>query len=73
MLSKGVASNSYIAGITNLMRSRTQNYPLKHSVFKTIHEMPSLVLQNLTKASKLKHDLRALERKIVLWKFDCID
>ena len=73
MLSKGAASNSYIAGITNLMRSWTHNYPLKHSVFKTIHEMPSLVLQNLTKASKLKYHLRAIERKIVLWKLVSID
>ena len=46
--------------------SKVPNFPLKHFTFKAIYVVPSLLLQKLSKASKLKDHVRASGRRINL-------
>ena len=74
MLPKGPATKKYITEATKLMNGWTNNNsPLKDIAFKAIHIMPSLFLQKLSKTSKAKDHLKALERRIDLWSNGNID
>ena len=58
---------------TNLMNSWTNDLPYKDVSFKAIHIMSSLLLQKPSKASKVKDHLKAMERRIDLWRNRRID
>ena len=45
----------------------TNNLPFKKVAFTTIHVMPSILLQKLSKTSKVKDHLKALVKRIDLW------
>ena len=67
MLPTGAAAKKYIRETTKLMNGWTNQLPLKDIAFKSIHIMPSLPFQKLSKTSKAKDHLKALERRIDLW------
>ena len=67
MLPTGAAAKKYIRETTKLMNGWTNKLPLKDIAFKSIHIMPSHSFQKLSKTSKAKDHLKALERRIDLW------
>ena len=73
MLPTEAAAKKYITETTKLMNGWTNNLPLKDIAFKAIGIMPSLLLQKLSKTSKAKDHLKALERIIDLWSNGNID
>ena len=64
MLPTGAAAKKYIRETTKLMNGCTNKLPLNDIAFKFIHIMPSLPFQKLSKTSKTKDHLKALERRI---------
>ena len=67
MLQTGATAKKYITETTKLMNGWTNNSPFKDITFTAIHVMPSLLLQKLSKTSKAKDHLKALEKRIDLW------
>ena len=61
------AGKKFIDEISRLLSLQTDNTPLKNIALKAIHVMPALFLQKLSKTSKAKYHLKALERRLSLW------
>ena len=70
MLTTSAAAKNYKTGTAKLMSSWKNNVPLKDITFKVIHIMYRILLQKLSKASKAKHQLKALGRRNDLWSND---
>ena len=68
MLPTGSCGKSYINELTRLMNSWTYNSPDSFIAMKSIHVMPSLILQKPSRTSKAKQHAAAVERRIELWK-----
>ena len=67
MVPIGAAGKKFIDEISRLLSLQTDNTPLKNIALKAIHVMPALFLQKLSKTSKAKCHLKALERILSLW------
>ena len=67
MLPSGVTGKRYVEEVTRLMKLWIQDTPLKSISLKAVHVMPVLLLQKLSKSSKVKDHLQELERRIKLW------
>ena len=67
MVPIGTAGKKFIDEISRLLNLQTDNTPLKNIALKAIHVMPALLLQKLSKTSKAKYHLKALERRLSLW------
>ena len=74
LLPTGKAGKQFIDEITKLINIWTDESPMKNIAIKAIMIMPSLLLQKPSKESKSKDHLKALERRMELWKSgDLID
>ena len=68
MLPTGAAGKAYIQELTRLINAWTYNSPVGIIAIKAVHLMPSLLLQKPSKRSKSKDHVKALERRLDLWK-----
>ena len=67
MVPTGAAAKKIIDEISRLLNLCTNDTPLKATALKAIHVMPALLLQKLSKKSKAKTHLKAIERRLRLW------
>ena len=73
MLPIGAAAKLNKSEITGFMNSWTNNFPLKHFHFIVINVMLNLLLLKSSRVSKSEDHLRALYRRIDIWKIGKID
>ena len=59
----GAVGKQFMDEISKLLNIWTNGTPLKNIALKAIHLMPALLLQKLSKASKAKDHLKALEER----------
>ena len=68
MLPTGKAGKDYVQELTRLINAWTNKEALRNIAIKAIHVMPNLLLQKPHAKSKSSEHLKALKRRIALWK-----
>ena len=63
MVSTGAAGKKFLDDIFRILSLWTNDTLLKNKALKVIHVMPTLLLQEPSKTSKAKDNLKAIERK----------
>ena len=67
MVPTGASGKKFVNEITRLFDQWTNDTPLKSIALKAIHVMPALLLQKLSRKSKARYHLIALEKRLKLW------
>ena len=67
MVPTGASGKKFINEVTRLFDQWTNETPLKSIALKLIHVMPALLQQKLSRKSKARNKLIALERRLRLW------